>query len=239
MKTNYLFLICALLIFAPLFTSCNNDDDNTEPLGTIAINMMSEDHGKTQLGNSDVYIDKAYNFYGPSCSITSLGKKKGLQHSKPLFNGLATKVAVEPGNAYQIFRDAAIREFPSGKRALNIEADYYNVYVFSHIIQNDAIVGANVKFALEKTPNHGLPKYNSHIGDIFSQEFNTHELIITLPTADFEVEPEFASSRYYTLDYQEEGNKLIVKLIDYKESDVFGFYIRIQESFTYVYGKII
>lgn len=239
MKTNYFFLLSLLFFFTPIFTSCNDEDDITEPAGAININMMNEDFGKTELGNSDVYIDNAYNFYGPSCSITSLGKKKGLDNSNPLFNGLATKVAVEPGNAYQFFRDAAVREFPSGKLALHIKADYYNVYVLSHIIQDDVIVGANVKFALEKAPRYDLPEYDSNIGHILSTDFNTHKLTITLPSSDFEVEPAFASSKYYTLDYQKEDNKIIVKLINYKESDVFGFYIRIKESYTYVYGKII
>jgi hypothetical protein len=47
------------------FVACSNDDDNTpdDPAGTVTLNMLNENNGMTELGNSDVYINKANNFY--------------------------------------------------------------------------------------------------------------------------------------------------------------------------------
>jgi len=236
------FLYLPLLAVLTLFTvSCSDDDDNiTDPTGTIAINILNEDNGKTTIGNSDVYIDNAHNFYGPKCLISNLGKKNGLGSiSEPVLNGLGSRIAVETGNAYQIFKRVAMHEFPSGNSALDINADYYNVYVTSQIKQNDEIVGANVKYALMNVPHNDLPEYNSRIGILDHRDIDKQEITLTLPDSDFELETAFASSNYYTLKYDISGNKLIVRLIGYKNSDVFGFYIRIKNSYTYVYGEVI
>lgn len=239
MKTQKTVLLYTILTFISAFVSCDKDDDNNEPSGVISINIMNEDNGKTTLGNSDVYIDKANNFYGPYCLISSLGQKNRLTNFIPILDGVAPKVAVETNNAYQFFKNAALKEFASGKLALNITADYYNVYVVSQIKKNDAVVGANIKFALADVPHFDLPEYNSNIGIIYHNNEYENELTITLPSSDFEFEEVFASSNYYILECEKKNNKLIVKLVDYKTSDVFGFYIRIKESYTYIYGKVI
>lgn len=214
-------------------------EDNSDPAGTISLNMMDEANGKTLLGNSDVYIDDSYNFYGPSCSISGLGKKNGLKNASPALDGTAPRVAVEQGKAYQIFLSAAIRKFPSGESALNITGDYYNVYAVSQIKQNDVVTGANVKFVLSDVPGYGLPEYNKNIGSFNHYDYpDGYEIILPLPTSDFEVEPVFASSNYYTLEYEKSGKNLIIRLVDYKSSDVFGFYIRIKGSYTSVYGNV-
>jgi len=236
MKINKLFLYSVFFISATVFYGCENDDiDN--PSGVVAVNMMNVDNGKTVLGNSDVYIDNANNFYGSTCVIANIGKKNGLGNLKlPVLNALSNRVALEPNHAYQIFRNGAFREFPSGKQALHINAEYYNVFVVSQIKKDGDIVGANVKYVLMDAPDNGLPEYNSYIGELIAYE--KYDLTIELPTSDFECVPAFASSSYYTLEYEKKKNKLLVKLIDYNKSDVFGFYIRIGVTYTYVYGKV-
>lgn len=240
MKNRLLFL--AFLALVSLSTvSCSKDDDDNpgDPAGTVTLNMLNADNGKTVLGNSDVYIDNADNFHGSYCLLSSRGKINGLGNlSVPVLDGLSTRTAVESGNGYQIFKNAAIYEFPSGKLALNITADYYNVYVVSRINQGDATVGANVKFVLMDAPDYGLPDYNKFIGTLDHLDMDKMKLTISLPDSDFECEPAFAGPSYYTLEYEKSGNELIVRLADFRSSDVFGFYIRIKNSYTYVYGMV-
>lgn len=237
-KHKFIFISIALLL-ATTWVSCNkNDDDLTEPAGAVTINLMNEFNGKTVLGNSDVYIEKGSNFYGPNCMLAALGSQKGLTSKTPLLDGLAPRIAVEPGNGFQVFLQSSVRMFPSGKLALNITGDYYNAYVLKNIEQNDSVVGATVKFALMKVPDYGLPAYNTEVGAINHYDFENRDLTIDLPSSDFEVEPVFAGTNYYTLEYKKEGKKLIVSLIDFQNPKVFGFYIRINQTYTYVYGYI-
>lgn len=239
MRTSKLFLFGVILISAISFVSCDNDNDYPDdPVGTVSLNMMNEDNGKTELGNSDIYIDKAGNFHSPTCTLSSIGKKNGLGSvSGILLQGGTNKAAVEVGNAYQIFNSVAIRKFPSGKLALHVDADYYNAYVVSQIKKNNTVTGANVKFVRMDVPDQGLPKYNSFIGTLYPLS-GGREITVELPTSDFECEHNF-NNLYSKIAHEKDGNKLVVKLIKYEGfSHEFGFYIRIKDSYTYVYGDL-
>lgn len=244
MKTSRLFFFSVMLICVTWFVSCDKDDgDNGDIAGTISLNMMNENNGKTELGDSDVYIDHANNFNSNSCLMVCHGAMNGIGNFPDLkIESVSSKIAVEQGHGYQIFREAAVRLFPSGKFALNIGADYYNVYVASYIKQNAAasninnIIGANVKYVLMDVPDYNLPKNYSYIGVLYN--FDRRELTIELPVSDFEYEPDFADSSYYTIEHGKEGNKLNIKLVDFKRSSTYGFFIRVNNSFTYVYGHV-
>lgn len=213
--------------------SCSRDDGSEDPAGTITINMLDEGNGKTLLGNSDVYIDKAGNFNSRYCLIAPLGKKKGLGSLPvPALDGLNSKVAVEPGNAYQVFKDAAVMKFPSGALALSIGADYYNVYVASQIKQSDEVTGAVVKFKLEDVPGYGLPEYDSYLGEL---SYPGDELAIDLPGPDFEYYPDDSCTN--VIEYRKQGSKLIIRLDYCDHYDNFGVYVRYRGSYTYVYGR--
>ena len=235
MKMKSIFLMAVLTAISLPFTSCDDDDEPGDPQGSTTLNMLNEDNGKTALGNSDVYIDRAYNFYGYSCQIGSVGRKAGLGSipSSVELSGLNTKVAVEPGCGYQMFRNAAIRQFPSGKNALNITADYYNVYVVSQIKKEEDVTGSVVKFALMDVSDDGLPEYNSSIGELRSIG---SEIVVDLPSADFEIETD---EGYNLIDFQKNGKQLIVKLQEFRYRDNFGIYIRMNNKYTYVYGQVL
>ena len=236
MKIKSLLCIAFICTFTLCILSCSDDDEPGDPAGTITINMLNEDNGKTELGNSDVYIDNANNFYGPSCQLSSLGKKDGLGGiSTPVIKGISQKIAVEPGNAYQVFRDAAIKVFPSGNLALNILADYYNVYVVSPISQEDKTMGTVIKYVLADVPTYDLPEYNENIGTIDPYDYLNQELTYNLPTTDFEYE---FDGGYNQFDIEKEGKQLIIKLTDFKARDNFNFYIRIKNSYTYIWGSV-
>lgn len=240
MKINKLLLFSTILAFAISFVACS-DDDNTpdDPVGTVALNMLNEGNGKTELGNSDVYINNANNFYSQSCLLSSLGKKNGLASiDDVLLVGGTNTAAVEVGNAYQIFTRSSTKEFPSGKLALRIGSNYYNVYVASQIKKENAVTGAIVKFLLMDTPVNGLPELDSNIGTLNHLNPNEHEITIELPISDFEYEPAF-NNYFNKFEHKKEGSRLTIKLVEYEGfPQEFGFYIRIKESYTYVSGQL-
>lgn len=242
MKISKLFLFSTILAFATSFVACSSDNDDdtpNDPVGTVTLNMLNEDNGQTVLGNSDVYINNANNFYSPSCLLSSLGKKNGLGSvSDILLIGGTNTVAVEPGNAYQVFNSAVVKEFPSGKLALSIGSNYYNVFVVSLTKEEEVVIGANVKFVLMDVPGNDLPKLNSNIGTLNHLNANEHEITIELPSSDFEYEATF-NNVFNKFEHKKEGNKLIVKLVEYEGiPQEIGFYIRIKESYTYVTGRL-
>ena len=240
MKFNNLMLLITFLIFTISFVSCSGHDDDipNDPVGTVTLNMLNENNGKTQLGHSDVYINDVNNFYSSSCLLSSFGKKNGLGSiSDRLLTGGTNTAAVEPGNVYQIFNNAAIRKFPSGKTALNIASNYYNVYVVSQIKQEDAVIGANVKFILMDVPNNDLPANNTNIGTIDHQIAGRQEITIELPTSDFEYECAF-NNLFNVFEVEKNDNKLTVKLVEYSLPQDIGFYIRIKDSYTYTAGWV-
>lgn len=239
MKIKSFFNLAFLSALIMCATSCSSDDDNRDPDGTIPINMMNERNGETTLGYSDVYIDDANNFNTYNYWIAPLGKRSGLGSlPAPTLKGLASEVAVESGNAYQIFHKSDIRKFPSGKFALDITEEYYNVYVVSEIKQEGEIIGSAVKFKLEGAPRNGLPEYDSCIGTLSLSDFyNNGEATMEfeLPTSDFEYEPRY---NYDQFEYEKKGKKLIIKLVEQMDPYNFGLYIRIQGSYTCVYWRV-
>lgn len=242
MKVKLFFHVTFLSILTTCITSCSSDDNiPSDPIGTVALNMMNEDNGQTTLGHSDVYINNANNFYSSSCFLSSLGKKNGLgsiSEEEMLLQGGANQAAVEPGNAYQIFSKNAIKQFPSGKLALSVASNYYNVYVVSQMKRDDEIIGANVKFILMDAPDYGLPESKKYIGVLDHKDGNKFEIIIDLPTSDFEYETTFGNV-LGKVEHKKEGNKIVVRLVQYEGySYDIGFYIHIKDSYTYVYGSV-
>lgn len=153
-------LFCLTLVTA---SSCSSDEDMPWiPDSVISLNMMNESNGNTKLGDSNVYINNADNFTSSSSSavIASLGMS-GSYTAAPLLTQLAKEVAVTPGEFYQVFNDRDIKMFASGKRALSVNADYYNLYVADWINDsNGKHIGAKVSCNVEATEHVTLPEWN-------------------------------------------------------------------------------
>lgn len=232
MKTRLLFPI-ALAVLAFTAFSCSKDKDPDDPAETVVLNMLNEKNGKTMLGNSDVYINNANNFYGPSCLIANLGKVSGLGAVWPKLAGAASQVAVEPGNGYVVCRERALYEFASGSLALHIDADYYKVYVGSQIKQENEIIGASVKFALSRPADYGLPAYDTEV-EVGYNDYHD-ELVIYLPTSYFDEYEVYSGNKRIACERNRE--QLIIKMYDLNQSGSFEIYLRVQETYTRLYGE--
>lgn len=167
MKTRKLAGILLLLLFTIGFTSCNDDDEIKDPEGTVTLNMLNEENGKTILGESDVYINSSNNFKTSSCYIADVGNAPGLGGNfKPQLNTLAQEVAVVSGHLYQIYDRDMIRRFPSGSLAVHAGSGYYKAYVVSEIKNATVVTGAMVKYVLTYPDSEGLPSYGEVIGTL-------------------------------------------------------------------------
>lgn len=165
-KNNLVILILTAFTLGTILYSCSNDEWEGDPAGTITLNMMNADNGKTTLGNTNTYINTANNFYSANDFIAEIGKTYGVgEKTTPYISNLAHEVAVTPGYSYQIFESSALREFPSGKLAVNKGSEYYQVYVSSYINDiNDQPKGAVVKYITSYPNNTSLPESDQLIG---------------------------------------------------------------------------
>ncbi|WP_102408070.1 DUF5036 family protein [Parabacteroides bouchesdurhonensis] len=162
-------ILSRFLLIGFLFAgvSCSNDDVPNDPESTVSLNMLDEGHGKTWLGESDVYINDANNFYAYSCLIADVGEAGGVGVTMPpKLENLVHEVAVTPGHIYQVFDNEAVREFPSGARAVAVGAEYYRFFVVSPILVDDKSTGAIVKYVLVSPDTKELPEYGHVIGKV-------------------------------------------------------------------------
>ena len=203
MKTKHLLGIPLLFLCATSFFACSDDDDNKDPEGSVTLNMMNEENGKTLLGVSDVYINEANNFKTSYCFIADMGKTSGLGTStKNLLNNLSQEIAIIPNHLYHIYDENIIQDFPSGNRAVMIGSGYYKVYVEELITKENLTTGAILKYILAYPETNALPEYETNIGTMhnigdyieyplskdtelsFSEYLDTHNVAFNIQITD-------------------------------------------------------
>lgn len=172
MQTKNILGIILMSVSLTFMTSCN-DKNNTpdDPADVVTLNMLDELNGKTLLGESGVYINKANNFQAQSSVlIADVGSVKGVgAEVAPKLSNLTKQAAVTLGHMYQIFVSEAVFDFPSGVRALQIGAGYYKVYAVSSIMVDTKTTGATVKYVLITPESTDLPKAGHSIGSVSNQ----------------------------------------------------------------------
>lgn len=154
-------LITLISFLAVTAVSCSDDDEPKIPDNALSLNMMIGD-SESSIGGSDVYINSSNNFTSKNCGIADLGKNGGLNQN-PSISQIAQKMAVTPGNFYQIVLAGDVKTV-AGARAIPINANYYNAYVDSWIYdkEND-IVGARINYAECYPEVEQLPEWNKEI----------------------------------------------------------------------------
>ncbi len=156
---RHLLTIFALAFIPFLTTSCSDDNDNdlqeSQPIripeNASYLNMMNESHGKSLLGNTDVYLSDDRNFVSPTEAYIGVTSSDDL-NCRPDPAQLFTQMAVTPGKVYQIFPRENIHRFPSGINAVKNKSIYLCACIESWIKNR----GANVAF-LEKYANEPVP----------------------------------------------------------------------------------
>lgn len=166
MKKNVLggLLLVVMLIGG---VSCS-DDIEVDLRDVVTLNMTNEDNGKTIIGNSDVYINKANNFQTDTFLIAPLGKTKGIGAViyPQATEGMVHETEVIPNHLYQVFDEDDVMGFPSGEWAVAVDAVYYQMYVESLIADGTKTTGAKVQFVPVTLYPYGLPHNDYPIGNL-------------------------------------------------------------------------
>jgi hypothetical protein len=160
------YVLFALVL---IFNACSNDNDRKDPEGTVTLNIMNEENGKTNLANSDVYINKSNNFKAQSWYIIDAGIASGLNTEyQPSLQNITHESAVQSGHIYYLYNPEGIVEFPSGVRAAYEGTSYYKVIVNAPIMDNDINKGAIVKYVSCYPSPDNLPAVETTIGNMTS-----------------------------------------------------------------------
>lgn len=236
MKIKEIFGIL-LLLCTVNFISCSSDDEDKEPEGSVALNMMNEENGKTLLGASDVYINKSNNFKTSACFITDMGKASGLgTNSKINLGNISQEVAVTTNSLYHIYDQKTLLDFPSGNRAIEIGAGYYKAYVVSPITKEDVVTGVSLKYILAYPETNNLPEYKKIIGNV---NYVGETVKYTLPKDTELYFSDYLESDLDAFDIQITEGKLNITLLkDINKNSGpygdYGIYARSGSTYTYI-----
>lgn len=169
-KTWSRFLLLAAVLL-PL-VSCSDTDPFDIPDDMVALNMMNEDHGKTLMGKTDIFINRDMNFVSEAYQFIEVHKARDLGHveeEEPELNTLTDKAAVEQYAGILAVRTEDVVRFPSGRLAIRIDRPYYRVWVDDFIYEDEDEkhkVGAIVNFAQYMPVPGGLPKAYTEMGAV-------------------------------------------------------------------------
>lgn len=235
-KLDLLGILLMSLTFS-VFTSCDKDDAE-DPVDAVTLNMLNEQNGKTLLGTSDVYINKSNNFRASSNFISAAGSASGVGVKiEPQMGNLVREAAVIQGHVYQVFDRETICEFPSGARALQVGAGYYQVYVVAPITSDDILTGAMVKYMLTYPNRKGLPEWEHDLGRL---GYVGETVEMALPKgAECFFEEHSSSGNAEAFHVSTTGGKLVITLNkmpnpDYGPYGTYRTYIRSGNVFTTV-----
>ena len=153
--------------------ACNEKNPFDVPDDMVVLNMMNEDHGKTLMGKTDIYLTRDMNFTSEKYSFIEVMKAQDLGHveeNEPDLNTLTDKAAVEQYGGYLAIRHDDVVRFPSGRLAVIIDRPYYRIWVDDLIfIKHDKqteCAGAIVNFAQYMPVAGGLPNAYTEVGAV-------------------------------------------------------------------------
>lgn len=236
MKIKEIFGIL-LLLCTVNFISCSSDDEDNEPEGSVSLNMMNEENGKTLLGVSDVYINKSNNFKTSACFITDMGKASGLgTNSKINLDNISQEVAVTTNHLYHIYDQKTLLDFPSGNRAIEIGAGYYKTYVMAPITKENVMAGVTLKYILASPETNNLPEYKKIIGNV---DYVGETAKYTLPKDTELYFSDYLEGDRDAFDIQITDGKLSITLLKEINKNSgpygdYGIYARSGSTYTYI-----
>ncbi len=165
MKNNIVLL--ALSFCITLFVASCSKDESSQGSFT-SLNMLDENHGKTLLGETGVYINNSMNFQADSWQIVDLGSSVTFQSGKiPNLDNLSNETSVLPNHHYLCCDSRNVMIFPSHKNAYEIGCKYYQFVVSSFLENKTDKIGAIVEYAASLSDEKELPQKDTNIGNLF------------------------------------------------------------------------
>lgn len=167
MKKVKMFVLLALSLCITLFaTSCSEDE--TSQASFNSLNMLDENHGKTLLGETGVYINGSMNFRSDSWQVIDLGISSSFpSKTMPNLDNLSSEISVLPNHRYACCNTKNVLTFPSHKKAYEIGCKYYQFVVSSFLEKETGKVGAVVEYTSSLSDEKELPQKDTNIGNLF------------------------------------------------------------------------
>ena len=168
MKNIKKFVLLALSLCITLFaTSCSEDEMSQASFNSL--NMLDENHGKTLLGETGVYINGSMNFRSDSWQVIDLGISSSFpSKTMPNLDNLSSEISVLPNHRYACCNTENVLTFPSHKNAYEIGCKYYQFVVSSFLEKETGKVGAVVEYTSSLSDEKELPQKDTNIGNLFA-----------------------------------------------------------------------
>ena len=167
MKNIKKFVLLALSLCITLFaTSCSEVEMSQASFNSL--NMLDENHGKTLLGETGVYINGSMNFRSDSWQVIDLGISSSFpSKTMPNLDNLSSEISVLPNHRYACCNTENVLTFPSHKNAYEIGCKYYQFVVSSFLEKETGKVGAVVEYTSSLSDEKELPQKDTNIGNLF------------------------------------------------------------------------
>lgn len=156
-----------------------NPANPAETVGT-PFEMLDEENGHTLFGDA-LSLDSNHRFDGGNrYTIADAGVVESLnQLGEPSLDRAARRISVWPNHGYYLCKDISLLEFPSGKRAMAVGAEYARVMVSEWIVRDDKPVGVKFNYTFDKLSGDGLPEW----GKVYEVKLSAEKSVsIPLPT---------------------------------------------------------
>lgn len=217
MTTMKKFFFLALIVLAAV--SCGSD----EPEAADAT-MMNENHGKTMLAGTDVYLNADGQLVTAgdySISVCSAGSINSVEIQNVAVS-LNRRMAVTDGKVYAVIPTESIRNFKSGKLATEVGTPVVYLMVTEHIKEGNEITGIKYKTLRKNAELGSLPKWDTNFK---CKKVDEDSWNVTLPVAYNSHEVTMYDNLYTCSSKYAEGGKLNLEITHkYVKADHSGDY---------------
>lgn len=157
MKAKTLFLLAVLCV---LCTACGSDDEPPTTQGT----MMNENHGKTLLAGTDIYLDSEGRLVTPSkqycISLCKVHELNGIEAQQVLMSQ-NWRMKIAEGNVYAINDVDRVRNFKSGAFGLEVGAPITYIKVTELIKDGNEVTGFHYETRSGTAERGNLPAWDT------------------------------------------------------------------------------
>lgn len=180
-----------------------------EPVGTL-LDLFDENNGQTLFGNA-VYLDAEHNLVGADrYSFVDAGAVAGLEALGMLkLDGFKDKIPAQLQHGYFVCKDISLMEFPSEKWAMAVASEYATIHVTEWIARDEKIVGAKIRYAVQKLAGDGLPEW----GKVFDVKL-AGERTVTIPLPAEFTDTECAPWGDAALNFSYAADHVTVRITD-------------------------
>ncbi|MBQ7690577.1 MAG: DUF5036 family protein [Muribaculaceae bacterium] len=157
MKIKTILLFSVLCV---LCASCGSDDEPQMAQGTL----MDENHGKTVLAGTDIYLDSEHRLITPSkqysISLCTANELSGIE-AQQVKMSLNWRMKIAEGNVYAIAQVDRIRNFKSGAFALELGAPLTYIKVTELIKDGNEVTGFHYETVSGTAERGNLPGWDT------------------------------------------------------------------------------